>query len=153
MTVFAPKLFRDILANNHRVVNFEKSLDISANHEQIKRAGESGGGASGELFLFSHDHQLILKTITQDEYKVLTDLLYDYSVYMKIRPDSMISKIYGLFEFEFPGTSKPVRLVIMENLFTVNNDAILRRYDLKGSTYSRKAFNGNYSSILKETKV
>ena len=41
----------------------------------------------------------------------------------------------------------------MENLFTVNNDAILRRYDLKGSTYSRKAFNGNYSSILKETKV
>ena len=139
--MYAPKLFADVMRNSKRFIDFNKSLKVHDNEDQIVEAGQNGGGASGELFMCTHDKQILVKTITESEKKALINILYDYSVYMMERPDSMISKIYGLFEFQFPGASKPVRLVIMENIFTVNNDAILRRYDLKGSTYKRKAYN------------
>lgn len=137
MNIFGPKLFRDILINNNKVVNFEESLAIHSNFERIKKAGESGG-ASGEMMMFTHDNQLLIKTITAQDYRVFTQMLVDYSSYLKYNKSSMIGKIYGMFEFRFEGSCKPIRIVIMENLFTIPNEAILRKYDLKGSHYQRK---------------
>ena len=64
MTIHSPKAFRDLLLNNPRTVNFEDSFNIKLNQEAIQLAGENKGGASGELFMFSHDNKLIIKTCT-----------------------------------------------------------------------------------------
>ena len=138
LTVYAPIIFRDILVNNNKLVNFEKSLDVNMNAETIKKAGENKGGASGELFMFSHDNKLILKTITNDEFVVFTDILYNYSEYLKYNKSSQIARIYGMFEFRFTDSEKTMKLIVMENLFTLPSNAILRKFDLKGSTFSRK---------------
>jgi 1-phosphatidylinositol-4-phosphate 5-kinase len=136
--VYAPKVFRDILMNCTKTINFEISLDIHMNKDRIKKAGENAGGASGELFLFSHDNQLIIKTITPEEYRVFTQILYSYEEYLKYSKTSQIAKIYGMFEFKFPGSEKPIRLVVMENIFTLPKECIMRKYDLKGSKFTRQ---------------
>jgi hypothetical protein len=138
MTIYAPVLFKDVLVNSTKVVNFEHSLNIRDNAENIKKAGESKGGASGELFMFSHDSQIIIKTITQAEFIVFTDMLYDYSQFLKFNRHSLIAKIYGMFEFKFRGSDKAIKLIVMENLCTLPSPSVLRKYDLKGSTYSRR---------------
>lgn len=68
LTIYAPKIFSDIMSNHFSEYDIAASLDILKNEEQIRKAGESGGGASGELFMFSSDKRLILKTITTEEH-------------------------------------------------------------------------------------
>ena len=41
----------------------------------------------------------------------------------------------------------------MENLFSVDSDAILRKYDMKGSTYSRKVYKDDYSVVSVDQKI
>lgn len=138
MTIQAPKLFRDILVNNNRVVNFEESFDLKKNAVAIQQAGENKGGASGELFMFSHDSQLIIKTISPEDEIQLTKILYDYSQYHHYNKGSMMAKILGMFQFKMEGTGKPIKLMVMENIFTIPKEAVLRKYDCKGSLYKRK---------------
>lgn len=138
MTIFAPMLFRDILVNNNRVVNFESSFNIHSNAENLREAGENTGGASGELFMFSHDNQLIIKTITNQDEKVFGKVIYDYSQYHRYNKGSIMAKILGMFQFVIEGSRKPIRLIVLENIFTIPRTSILRRYDIKGSRYQRK---------------
>lgn len=138
MTIFAPMLFRDILFNNNRVVNFESSFNIHFNESNIKEAGDNKGGASGELFMFSHDNRLIIKTITGEDEKVFSRILYDYSQYHRFNKGSIMAKILGMFQFKIEGSNKPIRLVVLENIFTIPRTSIIRRYDVKGSHYQRK---------------
>lgn len=148
MTIYAATLFKDIIHNSSRIVNFEQSLQVEANAVNIKNAGESKAGASGELFMFSYDNQLIIKTITQAEFVVFTDILYDYTQHLKYNRTSLIAKIFGMFEFRFRGSDKAIKLIIMENLFTLPSLSVLRKYDLKGSTYSRRVLK-NYQDFDK----
>lgn len=50
------------------------SLSISKNQEKVFQAGESAG-ASGSFFFFSHDDRFLLKTITNSEKQVISDIL------------------------------------------------------------------------------
>ena len=151
MTVYAPRIFKDILVSNMKVVNFEESLDIACNAENIKKAGEGNGGASGELFMFSHDCRLIIKTITGEEHKSFEKFVYEYSNHLQYNRLSQIAKVYGLFEFKFQGTNKSVRLIVMENLFTLGNECILKKYDVKGSQHSRQVLT-EYTDITRMSK-
>ena len=45
-------------------LNIEKSLDLKKNEKAIRfSSNENDGGKSGELFFFSYDSKLVLKTI------------------------------------------------------------------------------------------
>lgn len=136
MTVYAPMIFSSIMQNLG--VDLGASFDVKSNEERIKKAGENKGGASGELFLFSHDNRLIVKTITQDEYLIFQKILPQYGDHFRSNTSSFIGKIYGLFDFDFTDTSKTIKLVVMENLFTMDPDYVMRKYDMKGSTHSRR---------------
>lgn len=138
MTIFAPMLFRDILMHNNRVVNFDNSFSIFFNADNIREAGENKGGASGELFMFSHDNQLIIKTVTHDDEKVLSKVLYDYSQYHTYHKGSIMAKVLGMFQFVMEGSTKPIKLIVLENIFTIPRTSVLRKYDVKGSNYQRK---------------
>lgn len=151
-TIYCPAAFRDIIESSFKPVDIRSSLDISLNEEKIRKAGESGGGASGELFMFSHDNQLILKTANNGEVEVFKDLLLDYKEHMRLNKRTQISKIFGLFDFTFNGSDKSIKLILMENLFTLNNDCILRKYDMKGSKHSRKVLK-HYHDLAPNSKV
>ena len=151
-TIYSPGLFKSVLDSSYKKVDIGASLDIVKNEDNIRKAGESGGGASGELFMFSHDGQLILKTATHDEIEVFKDILLDYKEHFRVYRKTQISKIFGLFDFNFEGSDKSIKLILMENLFTVNKEAVLRKYDMKGSKHSRKVLK-NYTGVSKDTKI
>lgn len=136
-------------------MDFKESLDINKNEDKIKKAGESGGGASGELFLFTHDNELILKTATPQEVTMFKDVLFDYKEHFIKHPRSLIGRIYGLFDFSFRESDKSIRLILMENLFKINSDSILRKYDLKGSSHSRRVFKNpkEQQKLSKENRI
>jgi 1-phosphatidylinositol-4-phosphate 5-kinase len=152
--IYFPEVFCSVLTADLKPKDIKDSFNIHYNEENIKKAGESGGGASGELFMFSKDNRLILKTITAEEHKVFTSMIGQYVEHMVKCPDSMIGRIFGLFSFYFNKREKPIRLVIMENLFCINKEAVLRKYDLKGSKHSRQVLQGSkYESVEKTTKI
>lgn len=145
-TVYCPALFREIIKSHYRPLDLLNSLDIHENAEKIKKAGESGGGASGELFMFSHDGKLILKTANHEEVEIFKKIMLSYKDHLKTHPKSQIGKIIGLFDFNFEGSGKSIKLILMENLFTLNSECIMRKYDMKGSKHSRKVLK-NYDGI------
>lgn len=150
-TIYCPAAFREIIQTSHAIPDFG-SLDIELNQERIKKAGESGGGASGELFLFSYDSKLILKTATSEEVKVFQEILLDYKEHLRLHKTSQIGRIFGLFDFSFAGSDKSIKLILMENLFRINGDAMLRKYDMKGSKHSRRVLK-SYKDIEQYSKV
>ena len=151
-SIYCPAAFREIIESTFKKIDIKKALDVHLNEEKIKKAGESGGGASGELFMFSHDNQMILKTANHGEIEVFKNILLDYKEHLKNNKKSQISKIFGLFDFTFTGSDKSIKLILMENLFTLKNESILRKYDMKGSKHSRQVMK-NYKELTKDKRV
>jgi hypothetical protein len=151
-TIYSPTLFKEIIDSNFKEINIRESLDIVKNEDKIKKAGESGGGASGELFMFSHDNQLILKTANHEEVKVFNKIMLDYKDHLKSHPKTQIAKIYGLFDFTFRESDKSIKLILMENICTLNSEFVLRKYDLKGSKHARKVMKSHRDLSL-ERKI
>ena len=152
VTFFSCNLFHSIIATSKSTFDFRNSFDIHLNKDKVKKAGVSGGGASGELFMFSHDSKLILKTISHDEFVVFQKILYDYCRHLTQNKDSLIGRILGLFKVKFEDTGKIVYLTIIENLFVYKPQSILRKYDLKGSTYSRRVL-PSYKGLDKSSAI
>ncbi len=145
-TIYCPALFREIIQSSWSTLDIASSMDISKNEDRIKKAGESGGGASGELFLFTHDSKLILKTATNQEIEIFKKIMLSYKDHLKAYKNSQIGKIFGLFDFRFYGSDKSIKLILMENLFLVPSRCILRKYDMKGSKHSRRVLK-DYKSL------
>ena len=151
-TFFSPSKFTEIMVAEGKFQDFAESFNIEMNREQIRKAGESGGGASGEVFLFSYDKKLILKTITKREFEVFSEFLNEYIDHMKKNPCSLIGKIYGMYKIDFHLTNRSIYLILIENVFALASGTILRKYDLKGSTFSRKVLE-NYTGVQRMTKI
>ena len=79
----------------------------------IFRAGQ-GAGASGAFFFFTKDQKYIIKTMRGSERDNLLSMLSDLIRHFSQYPNSLITKIYGLFTIK---TQKfaPVDIIIMEN--------------------------------------
>lgn len=97
--------------------------------------GLSNPRASGSLFYVTDD-EFIIKTVTHKESKFLQQLLPGYYMNIVQNPRTLLPKFFGLYCYRC--NSKNIRLVVMNNLFPSWLD-IPEKYDLKGSTYKRKA--------------
>ena len=85
--------FRDYIADFDFI---SASLNPEANRDQVFKAGE-GAGRSGSFFFFSHDRKFIIKTMTSKELKVILKLLPRLCRHFKRNPNSLITKIFGVF--------------------------------------------------------
>ena len=144
LTILCPTIFKAVIGN--RAVDFERSLDPLLNGLAIKKAGE-GGGKSGQLFMFSHDNKIVLKTIKHKEYEILKKTLSSYGKHCLRNPQSLLCQLYGAFKIDVENTKKSIYLIAMENLFESAAGSIVRKYDLKGSTYGRRS-KQNYDEFL-----
>ena len=101
------------------------------------KAGE-GSGKSGSFFFLTHDKRFMIKTISETEKNIMLNLLGSYIDHHLKYPDSLISKIFGVFTIKREGMA-PVVLALMENTVQLKSAKMLRyKFDLKGSTLGRR---------------
>ncbi|KAM6186959.1 phosphatidylinositol 4-phosphate 5-kinase type-1 beta isoform 1-T1 [Sarcoramphus papa] len=96
----------------------------------------SNPGASGSLFFVTSGDEFIIKTVQHKEAEFLQKLLPGYYMNLNQNPRTLLPKFYGLYCVQSGGIN--IRIVVMNNVLP----RALRMhftYDLKGSTYKRRA--------------
>ncbi|KAI6656388.1 Phosphatidylinositol-4-phosphate 5-kinase type I [Oopsacas minuta] len=93
-------------------------------------------GASGSLLFITEDDNYILKTVSDKEARFLQQLLPGYWMNLHQNSKTLIPKFFGLFGYQT--VIRSMRFVIMNNVLPTNIKYQLK-YDLKGSSYHRKA--------------
>ncbi|XP_067839610.1 phosphatidylinositol-4-phosphate 5-kinase, type I, beta a isoform X1 [Heptranchias perlo] len=96
----------------------------------------SNPGASGSLFYVTSDDEFIIKTVQHKEAEFLQKLLPGYYMNLNQNPRTLLPKYYGLYCMQSGGTN--IRIVIMNNVLP-RSVRMHYKYDLKGSTYKRRA--------------
>lgn len=96
----------------------------------------ANSGASGSLFYVTNDDEFIVKTVQHKEAEFLQKRLPGYYLNLNQNKRTLLPKFFGLYCYQCGG--KNIRLVIMNNLLP-RGYKIHFKYDLKGSTYKRKA--------------
>ncbi|XP_055514267.1 phosphatidylinositol 4-phosphate 5-kinase type-1 gamma-like isoform X3 [Leucoraja erinacea] len=96
----------------------------------------SNPGASGSVFYVTSDDEFIIKTVINKEAEFLQKLLPGYYMNLNQNPRTLLPKFYGLYCVQSGG--KNIRLAVMNNVLPRVVKMHLK-YDLKGSTYKRRA--------------
>ncbi|XP_074207216.1 phosphatidylinositol 4-phosphate 5-kinase type-1 gamma isoform X5 [Camelus bactrianus] len=104
----------------------------------------SNPGASGSLFYVTSDDEFIIKTVMHKEAEFLQKLLPGYYMLcscsrktnLNQNPRTLLPKFYGLYCVQSGG--KNIRVVVMNNVLPRVVKMHLK-FDLKGSTYKRRA--------------
>lgn len=139
LTFYCENIFSELRQQDQAFLDVQESLDVDANEDKVQKAGEGRGGKSGEFFFFSYDNKLIIKTMTSEELGVLLGILERYHKHhLYDNPKSLIAKIYGVFSFQRENDPDPVHLIMMRNVNGWPGSCVVRKYDLKGSTFARK---------------
>eukprot|EP01121_Diplochlamys_sp_Union-15-3_P016272 TRINITY_DN5508_c0_g1_i1.p1 TRINITY_DN5508_c0_g1~~TRINITY_DN5508_c0_g1_i1.p1 ORF type:complete len:308 (-),score=52.51 TRINITY_DN5508_c0_g1_i1:26-949(-) len=88
--------------------------------------------------LISKDNKFILKTATKEERDFLWSCLPYYFKYIKAHPNTLLTRIYGVYSMKHAGIGGVTRFIIINNIFnsSVFYDPI-EKYDLKGSKEGR----------------
>jgi len=101
----------------------ENSFSPKYNHEQVFKAGE-GSGKSGSFFFLTHDKKFMIKTVSEDELDLMLKILDSFIEHHQKYPDSLISKIFGVFTVRRAGMHA-VSLCIMENTVQLRHEDML----------------------------
>ncbi|XP_051550898.1 phosphatidylinositol 4-phosphate 5-kinase type-1 gamma-like isoform X2 [Myxocyprinus asiaticus] len=96
----------------------------------------SNPGASGSVFYVTKDDEFIIKTVMHKEAEFLQKLLPGYYMNLNQNPRTLLPKFFGLYCVQSGG--KNIRMVVMNNVLPRVVHMHLK-YDLKGSTYKRRA--------------
>lgn len=109
-------------------------LSVGSTQNQLREL--TNPGASGSVFYLTHDDQFIIKTVQPKEAEFLLKLLPQYYMNLRQNPRTLLPKFFGQYCYICGG--KNIRLIIMNNLLP-STVKMHQKYDLKGSTYKRKA--------------
>ncbi|RXM95610.1 Phosphatidylinositol 4-phosphate 5-kinase type-1 beta [Acipenser ruthenus] len=96
----------------------------------------SNPGASSSLFYLTSDDEFIIKTVQNKEAEFLQKLLPGYYMNLNQNPRTLLPKFYGLYCVQSGGIN--IRIVVMNNVLP-RSVKMHYKYDLKGSTYKRRA--------------
>ncbi|KAK1176236.1 phosphatidylinositol 4-phosphate 5-kinase type-1 beta-like [Acipenser oxyrinchus oxyrinchus] len=96
----------------------------------------SNPGASSSLFYLTSDDEFIIKTVQHKEAEFLQKLLPGYYMNLNQNPRTLLPKFYGLYCVQSGGIN--IRIVVMNNVLP-RSVKMHYKYDLKGSTYKRRA--------------
>lgn len=88
--------------------------------------------------------------MNDSELKIFLEALPDYFEHLKLYPNSLIARIYGVYKVKMEDIV-PVNLLVMANTNRVKSSAnIMNLYDLKGSVINRER---KWSKKLKNTST
>jgi len=95
-------------------------------------------GKSSSWFFCSEDGSLLVKTCSEKEKKTMLRILPSYLEYVEERgKTSLLPQFYGMYTVKFDG-ARPLSFIVM-NYWFASSKNIQRRFDLKGSTFGRRA--------------
>ena len=99
-------------------------------------------GKGGSFFINSDDYEFIMKTITENEKKIMIKLLQNKMVdYFRTNNNSIICRIYGVYSISIKTglyQNEEIYFILMKNVIGSFYDNLLCKYDLKGSVFNRK---------------
>lgn len=106
-------------------------------------------GKSGSFFISTDDNKYMIKTLKADELELLKHaFLKKYVDYIKDHPNSLLCRLYGMYNIIL-GQGDEILIIVMRNVIGDFKDNTIVKFDLKGSTYKRKAnFNMNVMKDL-----
>ncbi|XP_055084729.1 phosphatidylinositol 4-phosphate 5-kinase type-1 gamma-like isoform X2 [Periophthalmus magnuspinnatus] len=96
----------------------------------------SNPGASGSIFYVTSDDEFIIKTVLHKEAEFLQKLLPGYYMNLNQNPRTLLPKFFGLYCVQCGGRN--IRIIVMNNILPRSIRMHLK-FDLKGSTYKRRA--------------
>ncbi|KAJ8286332.1 hypothetical protein GJAV_G00037280 [Gymnothorax javanicus] len=96
----------------------------------------SNPGASSSWFYVTSDDEFIIKTVQHKEAEFLQKLLPGYYMNLNQNPRTLLPKFYGLYCVQSSGVN--TRMVVMNNVLP-RAMKMHYKYDLKGSTFKRRA--------------
>ncbi|XP_051907077.1 phosphatidylinositol-4-phosphate 5-kinase, type I, beta a isoform X2 [Hippocampus zosterae] len=96
----------------------------------------SNPGASSSWFYLTSDDEFIIKTVQLKEAEFLQKLLPGYYMNLNQNPRTLLPKFYGLYCIQCGGVT--LRAVVMNNVLP-RAMKMNYKYDLKGSSYKRRA--------------
>lgn len=141
-------VFRSLMALE-KDLDLSESLNLEKNYQQIEKASGADGGRGGELFFFSYDNKVIIKTLSEKDFVTISSIIKDYYIYLKENPDSLITRILGIYTFE---RNEKYHICLMRNIANCDSKFKLATYDLKGSKLDREVLkkkNSQNSEIKK----
>ncbi|CAD8064266.1 unnamed protein product [Paramecium sonneborni] len=106
-------------------------------------------GKSGSFFYYTQDCQYMIKTISENEARLLRKLLPKYYQYVLTHPYTLLSRIFGFHQlkiFKSKTEFTKIYLVTIVNIFRSGLD-IDFRYDIKGSLYGRQTQNNQNKQV------
>jgi len=101
-------------------------------------------GGSGSFFLNSLDGHFFVKSISEDDVKVLIEMLPFYFQYLNQNKESLLVRFFGLYEL-IVEDAESLFVIVMGNVLSTEYE-IHERFDLKGSWVGRKAISEKRSN-------
>ncbi len=131
---YAPKIFAYL--RNLENINIDKMAE-SFLPKNNKRGISESQGKSGSFFISTDDNQYMIKTLKVDEFDLIkTTFLNKYVEYIKKNKDSLLCRIYGMYNIIL-SQGQEILVIVMRNVIGEFKDNIIAKYDLKGSTKNR----------------
>lgn len=131
-------LFIDYCPHTFQTIREHFGIDTNQYIDSLSRTTKErlSEGASGAFMFFSHDQQLIVKSMSDEESTFLRSIAAEYASFLLTNPDSLLTRFYGCHAIRLYGNT--FNFVVMANLFSTDK-VIHRRYDIKGSWVNRSA--------------
>ncbi len=105
-----------------------------------KQGLKQSQGKSGSFFISTDDNKYMIKTLKSDEIDLIRNgFLKKYIKHIdETNNKSLLCRLYGMFSIIF-GQGDETLIIIMRNVIGNLKDNTVVKFDLKGSTYKRKA--------------
>ena len=133
---YAPKCFHYLRKlEKINIDNMLESFLPKNNSQGIKKSL----GKSGSFFISTDDNRYMIKTLKSDELELLRHVfLSQYIDHIKQNPKSLLCRLYGMYNIIL-GQGDEIKIIVMRNVIGDFKDNTIVKFDLKGSTYKRKA--------------
>ena len=133
---YAPKCFSYL--RNLEKIDIDEMIEsfLPKNNSQGIRQSQ---GKSGSFFISTDDNKYMIKTLKPDELELIKHaFLQEYINYIKKNPKSLLCRLYGMYNIIL-GQGDEILIIVMRNVIGDFKDNTIVKFDLKGSTYKRKA--------------
>ncbi|KAF1792065.1 Phosphatidylinositol-4-phosphate 5-kinase, N-terminal domain [Phytophthora cactorum] len=111
-------LFIDYCPHTFQTIREHFGIDTNRYIESLSRTTKErlSEGASGAFMFFSHDQQLIVKSMSDEESVFLRSIAAEYASFLLTNPDSLLTRFYGCHAIRLYGNT--FNFVVMANLFS-----------------------------------
>ena len=134
---YAPKSFAYLRQMEH--INIDEMVEsfLPKNNTQGLKKSQ---GKSGSFFISTDDNKYMIKSLKSDEIDLIRNgFLNKYIHHMEeTNNQSLLCRLYGMFNIIL-AQGDEILLIVMRNVIGDLKDNTVIKFDLKGSTYKRKA--------------